>query len=196
MPEMRTNRDLYCFFADLVKQRAECRLTLQEYLANLRRLCHQHRQLDALPLANFAELLQAAFEPAPSSAESAASASHDYLAWEARITEQILDLGEMKEAGTLANEHRYLGLDAPRGGRWYNFDPCTYLECAAEGTFGGWQHGDDTGRCYVPGPVAVLDASGAMTSMDPRDLDETVVELAEISWGMFVDFLDAGQSYE
>jgi len=32
------------------------------------------------------------------------------------------------------------------------------------GTFGGWEEGDDTGRCYVPGKVAVLDATGGMTA--------------------------------
>jgi hypothetical protein len=48
----------------------------------------------------------------------------------------------------------------------------------------------------VPGPVAVLDASGAITSVDPRDIDDPVVALPQITWEMFVDFLDAGQWYE
>lgn len=203
MPEIATNRDLYRFVADLVKQGAECRLTLQEYLENLRRLCHPLREHEEISLENFVTLLQAAFEAGssaaasgPSTAESGASATGGYLAWELRITEQIRDLGEMKTAGTLDNEYRYFGVDAPRGGRWYSFDPRTYLECAAEGTFGGWQEGDDTGRSYVPGSVAVRDASGAITSVDPRDIDDPVVELAQITWEMFVDFLDAGQWYE
>jgi hypothetical protein len=119
-----------------------------------------------------------------------------YLAWEERINNQIRDLGDMKAAGTLENEYRYFGIDAPRGGRWYNFDPHTFLECAAAGTFGGWREGDDTGRSYVPGQVAVVDASGAVTSVDPRDIDAPVVDVREISWEAFVDFLDCGQWYE
>jgi hypothetical protein len=193
---MTTNRDLYRFIADLVKQRANCGLTLQGYLENLRRLGHQLQEREAISLADFAALLRAAFEPGPSRVESGASATDGYLAWERRISEQIRDLGEMKEAETLDDEYRYFGVDAPRGGRWFNFDPCSYLECAAAGAFGGWREGDDTGRSFVPGLVAVLDASGKLTSMNPRDIDDPVVELPEIRWESFVDFLNAGQWYE
>lgn len=196
MGDVATNRDLYCFIAELVKQRAECRCTLQSYLENLRRLCHNLRALEAISPEEFAELLRAAFEPSALATELGAAATDGYLAWEKRIGEQIGDLDEMRQAGTLDNEYRYFGVDAPRGGRWYNFDPCTYLECAAAGTFGGWQEDDDTGRSYVPGPVAVLDASGAITSMNPRDIDDPVVVLPKITWEMFVDFLNAGQWYE
>lgn len=196
MADVATNRDLYCFVAELVKQRAECCCTLQSYLENLRRLGHNLRAREAVSAEEFAELLRAAFDPAPGASEAGAAATKGYLAWEKHIGEQIRDLDEMRSAGTLDNEYRYFGVDAPRGGRWYNFDPCTYLECAAAGTFGGWQEGDDTGRSYVPGPVAVLDASGAITSVDPRDIDDPVVVLPQITWEMFVDFLDAGQWYE
>lgn len=51
------------------------------------------------------------------------------------------------------------------------------------------------GLC-VPGPVAVPDASGAITSMDPREIDDPVVVVPQITWEMFVDFLNAGQWYE
>jgi hypothetical protein len=196
MAEVMTNRDLYCFIAGLVKERAECRGTLQGYLEHLRRLGHNLRAREAISPEEFAELLRAAFDPEPSAAEPGPEATGGYVAWEKRITQQIRDLDEMRQAGTLDNEYRYFGVDSPRGGRWYNFDPCTYLECAAAGTFGGWQEGDDTGRSYVPGPVAVLDASGAITSVDPRDIDDPVVALPQITWEMFVDFLDAGQWYE
>jgi len=196
MAEVATNRDLYCFIAALVMERAECRCTLQSYLENLRRLGHNLRAREVVSPDELAGLLRAAFEPATRAAEPALAATDGYVAWEKRIGEQICDLDEMRRERTLDNEYRYFGVDAPRGGRWYNFDPCTYLECAAAGTFGGWQEGDDTGRSYVPGPVAVLDASGAITSMDPRDLDDPVVVLPQISWEVFVDFLNAGQWYE
>lgn len=196
MAEVTTNRDLYCFVAGLVKERSECSGTLQSYLENLRRLGRSLREREAVSLEDFAELLRAAFDPELSGAEPDPAVTDGYVAWEKRITEQIRDLDDMRQAGTLDNEYRYFGVDSPRGGRWYNFDPCTYLECAAAGTFGGWQEGDDTGRSYVPGPVVVLDASGAITSVDPRDIDDPVVALPQITWEMFVGFLDAGQWYE
>lgn len=196
MAEVVTNRELYCFIAGLVKERSECRGTLQWYLENLRRLGRSLRAREAVSPEEFAELLRAAFDLEPSAGEPGPGATDGHVAWEKRVTEQIRDLDEMRQAGTLDDEYRCFGVDAPRGGRWYNFDPCTYLECAAAGTFGGWQEGDDTGRSYVPGRVAVLDASGALTSMDPRDIDDRVVALRQITWEMFVDFLDAGQGYE
>jgi len=196
MAEIATNRDLYRFIAALLKQPEEGRLSLRQYLENLRQLGDQLRGHDAIPMQAFADLLRAAFEPGLCAAESGASASDGYLAWKRRITEQIRDLGEMQEAGTLDNEYRSFGMDAPRGGRWFNFDPCTYLECAVAGTFGGWQEGDATGRSYVSGPVAILDPTGAITALDPRNIDEPVVEVPRISWKMFVDFLNAGQWYE
>lgn len=196
MHEITTNRDLYCFIADLVKRRSGSSITLDSYLANLQQLGRARCSLPVLPLAEFASLLEAAFE-SPGPGDSSVSAVADgYADWETRIGEQIRDLHEMRHSGALANEYRYFGVNAPSGARWYNFDPLTYIECAAAGTFGGWQEGDDTGRAYVPGPVAVLDASGAMTTMDPRDIEDPVVTLPGITWQELVEFLDAGQSYE
>jgi hypothetical protein len=91
---------------------------------------------------------------------------------------------------------RYFGINSPRGSRWYNFDPCTFLECAMAGSFGGWEEGDDTGRGYVPGEVAVLGPDGRITGCDPRELDDPIVPLGEISWEAFRDFLGQGQWYE
>ncbi|HET9959996.1 MAG TPA: hypothetical protein VFQ61_36135 [Polyangiaceae bacterium] len=193
---MATNRDLYTFIAGLVQSRTACGLALQEYLENLRRLGARLRDREAISLDEFEELLRSAFEPGPNADESHATPTPGYLAWEQRIAYQIRDLEEMRLAGTLENEHRYFGVDAPRGARWYNFEPCTYLECAAAGSFGGWQEGDSTDRSYVPGPVAVLDAAGVITSVDPRDLENPVAELTQITWEMFLDFLDSGQCYE
>lgn len=166
MAEVATNRDLYRFIAELVKQRSECRGTLQSYLENLRRIGRSLRARDAVSPEEFAELLGAAFDPGPRAADPGAAATDGYVGWEERIGEQIRDLDEMRRSGTLDNEYRYFGVDAPRGGRWYNFDPCTYLECAAAG------------------------------SMDPRDIHDPVVALPQITWEMFVDFLNAGQWYE
>ena len=143
MDDIATNRDLYCFIADLVKRRSENKITLASYLANLRQLGRAQHSRPALPLPEFARLLDAAFEPPGPGDTSVATAAEGYADWETRIDEQIRDLHEMHHAGTLADEHRYFGVNAPSGARWYNFDPLTYIECAAAGTFGGWQEGDE-----------------------------------------------------
>lgn len=196
MAEITTNRDLYRFIAALVKQQADGFPTLQIYLERLGRLARQWCDRAALLPSEFAQLLDAAFAPGLGETEPKGNPTAGYLAWEQRIAEQVRDLRETKAAGTLENQYRYFGVAAPRGAYWFNFDPGTYLECAAAGTFGGWREGDDTGRTYVPGEVAVLDASGQLTTADPRDLESPVVQLPEITWEMFVDFLNAGQFYE
>jgi hypothetical protein len=207
MDEIATNRDLYRFIAQVMKRGAEHMITLEVYLSNLQRLARVHGRAPTLTPAEVARLLEGAFDSTASTgsttepAEPGPEAAEGYAEWEARLDEQIRDLREMDAAGTLADEHRYFGVDAPSGARWYNFDPCTFIECAAAGTFGGWQEGDDTGRALVPGPVAVLDEAGELRTMelrtmDPREIEEPVVELQGFSWRELVGFLGAGQAYE
>lgn len=86
------------------------------------------------------------------------------------------------------------GVDAPSGARWYNVEPGPFLECAAQGTFGGWRPGDASGRELVPGKVAVAGPDDSLSFVDPREIDEAIVELPEIGWEQFADFLWAGQS--
>ncbi|MEZ4364126.1 MAG: hypothetical protein R3B48_28390 [Kofleriaceae bacterium] len=191
-----TNRDLYCFIAELVRRGRASALPLQAYLESLHQLGRARAAQPSLPVGAFAELLSAAFAPTRDAPQPCAPPSDGYLIWEKCITTQIQDLQEMRAAGTLEYEHRFFGVDAPRGARWYNFEPSSYLECGAAGTFGGWEEGDATGRVYVPGPVAVLDESGAVVSMDPRDVEEPIVELPPITWEQFTEFLEAGQCYE
>lgn len=102
----------------------------------------------------------------------------------------------MAEQGILADEERYFGIDSPRGQRWYNFDPCTFLECAVAGSLGGWQSGDDTGREYVPGQVAVMSDDGKVEVADPEDVPDPVISIGELSWETFQSFLGCGQWYE
>lgn len=202
MNEIKTNRELYCFIADVVKRHSDAGLTLEAYLSNLRRLARRHQHAATLGPSELARMIEAAFDGSGASDGSDGSdaagrePAEGYAEWEARLDEQLRDLREMAADGTLASEHRHFGLDAPSGARWYNFDPCTFLECAAAGTFGGWQEGDDTGRALVPGPVAVLDALGELTTVDPRELEEPVAELQGFAWPELVSLLDAGQMYE
>jgi hypothetical protein len=122
--------------------------------------------------------------------------SSGFDSWESFALRQIVDLREMAEQGMLKDEQRYFGIDSPRGQRWYNFDPCTFLECATAGSSGGWQSGDNTGREYVSGPVAVLGDDGTVTVSDPQDVPRLVVSIGEVSWEDFQSFLGCGQWYE
>ena len=119
-----------------------------------------------------------------------------YAVFEATLRRQIVDLREMRLAGTLDQKWIELGVNAPRGARWYNFTPSGYLECAAAGSVGGWEPGDDTGRQFVPGKVAVLQEDGSIGEANPEDLARDVCEIAEVTWTQFEDFIFCGQVYE
>lgn len=202
--QLRTNRDFYLFVADLGEKYARSERSLEDYLKVLLRLGGPHRELAGLALSSFAGLLEGAlhgepppFDPLwPQQYQRGKRDLGGYDRWERTIVDQIVDLHEMEQAGTFANDLRYFGIDSPRGSRWYNFDPLTFLECAVAGTFDGWRSGDPTGREFVPGRVAVLDEAGRITSADPRDLDEPLFEIESVSWDLFTDFLEAGQWYE
>jgi hypothetical protein len=193
MPDqLRTNRDLYLFVAALVENDDGQGRELEEYLRALWRLGAAKQAKDQLTLGCFAALLVAAFQeeapafdPAWQDIAEEEGTHPGYARWERTIFSQIVDLREMRDAGVLANEHRYFGVDAPRGRQWFNFDPLTYLECGVEGAFGGWRPGDRTGRDYVSGKNAELE-----------DLDIPIFEMTRVSWDQFADFLRAGQSFE
>jgi hypothetical protein len=147
---LRTNRDLYLFVLGLRTVSAYQDRDLEEYLRALWQLGTPHQRDDALPVGLFAELLDAAFrESAPPFDPSWRKiASPDFMkpmgfqTWQQTLLGQIVDLRDMAEAGILRNEMRYLGIQSPRGNDWYNFDPCTYLECATAGSCGGFRAGD------------------------------------------------------
>jgi hypothetical protein len=193
---LQTNRDLYLFVSKLGVTNKK---SLEEYLRTLWSLAQRYRDRGELKLHEFAALLEQSFvqsppvdAPAPSESETLAG----FAEWERAILAQIRDLREMAAAGTLEDQMRYFGVNAPSGARWYNFDPSTYLECAMAGTFGGWDEGDDTGRMLVPGKVAVLDAQGQVHAVDPQDIVEPVQVIDGVDWQRFIDFIWAGQCYE
>lgn len=192
---LETNRDLYRFVASLAKQHADESLELQRYLENLRALCRPLGAREALGVDEFAHLLRDAFETQPEVALPDA-ACPGFRAWEEQLAAHIDDLKGLRESGALFDPQRFWGIDAPSGARWYNLDPSHFLECGIEGTFGGWEDGDDTGRSYVPGPVATLDASGALTAREPSAPGPPPTELPPLTWERLVDFLIAGQEYE
>lgn len=198
---MKTNRDLYEHIAALAGRYAKPR-PLEEYLRALAALVAPYATDSGISLHRLAQVLEQAFTaPAPAFDPSWASPAPEpepksYSAWLHTLRAQVVDLREMETAGTLGDEQRYFGLNSPRGSRWYNFDPCTYLECGVQGSVGGWQPDDATGRIKVPGKVAMLNPAGELVVVDPDDIEDPIVEISEVSWENFEQLLWAGQTYE
>jgi hypothetical protein len=203
-PVLRTNRDLYLAIHDLTKQQKNCTRSLEEFLRAVLNRSAKFSDCESLTLAGLYELLASGFtyEPAPFDQawrDQYAKLPRDgdgYAGWRATIIRQIVDLREMDECGTLKNEMRYFGVSTPRHSYWFNFDPFVYLECGLAGSFGGWLPNDETGRQYVPGPVAVLADDGSIQTANPEDLPIPIFEISTLSWEQFNDFLMSGQHYE
>lgn len=199
---MKTNRDLYEYVAELLRRHKRSGRRLDAYLRALASGMAEHAAAASLELSAFAGLLDAAFSadeqaaPPPAFDRKPGHELAGFARFEHTLWCQVVDLEDMSAAGTLDDEHRYFGVDAPSGERWYNFDPLCYLECAVAGTFGGWRPDDATGRAYVPGKVAVLDATGEVTSADPQDIDDPIVSIERLTWNDLCDFLWAGRCYE
>jgi hypothetical protein len=203
MEPIRTNRDLYLAVTELTERHQGSTRTLEEYLLALWGAARTYQDRIALTMGEFFSLLAGAFAGAVPPFDDGWRAEYErepresgFCGWEARVREQVVDLHEMREYGILDRELIYFGTNSPRGSDWYNFDPCTFLECAVRGTFGGWEPGDDTGRDFVTGEVVVVGDDGRMTSCDPRELLRPIVPMSEISWDRFCRFLDCGQCYE
>lgn len=198
--KIETNRDLYRRVTQQLKKRKHANRTLESYLSRLWQLVIARQAESPLRLDEFAEVLDAAFDGKAPDVEydglRAIAAKQSTAPWLRQLAQQIVDLHEMDRAGTLRYKYRSFGVNAPSGTRWYNFDPFTFIECGLSGTSGGWDPEDDTDRVYVPGPVAVLDADGNITTANPEDIDEPVIPMERISWEEFDDFLWAGQNYE
>lgn len=197
-----TNRDLYQAVRAIEERHRGAGRTLEAYLLALRDLAHSLADQPSIPFDVFVRLLDDAhtapvppFDEAWRALADVREAQGGFAGWDALILRQIVGLREMEEAGTMENEYRYFGVSAPRGGRWYNFDPAGYLEAAVAGTFGGWEPEDD-GRIVVPGPVAVLGDDGQVTAVDPSEEDDPVFPLPAIPWDAFTEFLQSGQWYE
>jgi hypothetical protein len=190
--------------ADLIGRHDACTRSLEEYLGALWDIARVQKAQPSLSLDEFFQMLSEAFtRPAPpfdeawrSRYETDQPKLSGFEGWEARVLRQIVDLREMTEQGMLDDDQRYFGINSPRGHRWYNFDPCTFLECATAGSYGGWRPGDDTGRQYVPGPVMVMGDDGKLRECDPREVGAPVAAVPAVSWDDFRWFLGEGQWYE
>ncbi|MCP4357381.1 MAG: hypothetical protein GY796_05110 [Chloroflexi bacterium] len=204
MNDIKTNRDFYIAISKLIKLQEHSTRSLEEYLLTILDLGDSYQTRQALSVSEFYNLLATAFTSKTidfdatwkNNIRDQDALLSGFQGWQATIISQIVDLHEMDEAGILKNEHRYFGVDSPKGRRWYNFDPCAFLECATAGSYGGWQEGDDTGRDYVPGPVIVLREDGTFGSQDPREIEEPTSKIDQVSWEDFCEFLLTGQYYE
>jgi hypothetical protein len=183
-----TNREIYTAvrgFSEKVEKSAMP--SLETYLASLWSVVEQERDVTVTP-EKFVEWLERAFEtPAPDfnpdwlCRTSYRDEACDFDDWENVILYQIADLRCMDEAGMLANEYRYFGIDSPRGSRWYNFDPLTYLECGVRGALGGYA--EDEVMVLIPPP-------------EGESADSPIYEVNQFSWDTFTWILKCGQSYE
>ncbi|HEU0299492.1 MAG TPA: hypothetical protein VFR37_08565 [Longimicrobium sp.] len=196
-----TNRDLYLAVRALQEVHRGSARTLEEYLSALWWLGRLMREKQSFEVDTLVRLLDDAFTAPPPPADPLArdlgprpETEKGFESWERLILRQIRDLREMAVAGSLNDEMRYFGIDAPGGSRWYNFDPAGFLEAGAEGTFGGWEP-EDGGRILVPGQVAVLGPDG-FTTMDAANVERPVYPLEKMTWYEFADFLQSGQWYE
>jgi hypothetical protein len=205
MSEISTNRDLYLAITALCAARKATGgiPTLESYVRSLLRLSQPFGGRTSLTPAEFFNLISGAFDAAPVDGDTTPAAEQPspsvttgFADWQSTLVQQMTDLREMDAAGQLASDLRYFGLDAPRGGRWYNFDPITYLECGLAGALGGWEPDDATGRTFVPGPVAVLGADGQITSANPAEVQRPVHAVPTLSWELLTQFLWCGQQYE
>jgi hypothetical protein len=196
---MKTNRDLYKRITSLLDEKEDKPIpSLEDYLSNLLRRAGRIAHKEGLDLEEFFLLLRDSFEDSDEFPEAipVEDAAPEFIEWMEAVVNQIRELREMAENGLLEIEYRELGLTAPGGGHWYNFDPVSYIECGIAGAFGGWEEGDSTGRIYVPGEVAFLDTEGKVEFGDPRELAGPPVEVSQITWRQFSDFVWCGQNYE
>lgn len=204
MGTLRTNRDLYLAITDLIERHATNLRSLEEYLRTLHSLAIGLKSKTQISLTLFVDLLSQSFAERTTDFDASWTARYNdesdglngYPAWESRLIRQVIDLRELAAIGKPSDPWDFTGCNSPRGRRWYNFTPTGYLECAAVGTFGGWEPTDDTGRTFVPGMVTVLDANGEMTTADPESLPRPNFDIDVVSWDTFCDFLGNGQWYE
>ncbi|MBN1429349.1 MAG: hypothetical protein JXB07_13330 [Anaerolineae bacterium] len=129
---MKTNRDLYKSIEELIQEKSEQPpLSLESYLSNLLRRAGQMADREALSIEEFFALLRDSFESSDEIPDTVMveNGVPKFYEWQAAVISQIQDLREMAENKQLADPNRYFGIDAPSGCRWYNFDPCSYVEC-------------------------------------------------------------------
>ncbi len=201
---MKTNRDLYLALTELAEERAATQRGLEPYLRAVLTLLEPFGSQSSIELGDFLVLIRSAFNavPTPYSPEwpceydSLLSGDTTFSDVRALLRRQVVDLRELAASGALESKYRDLGVQAPRGSSWYNFEPALYLECACAGALGGWEEGDDTDRTFVPGEVAVAGPDGSIDFVKATEVKAPVVEVSHLPWNVVHDFFYCGQVYE
>ena len=189
MAELQSNRDLYLSIEKLVEDYRSSHRSLEEYLRAMLQGAQRFADHESLSLQDFYGLIWESFTAQPAEFDEAWREQYDQLSnrsdnfcgWQATLIQQIVELREMKENGTLEDEYRYFGVDSPRNSRWYNFDPSGYLECGMAGSFGGWEPDEDSDRQFVPGLVGVLVGDGSIQAVAPQDLPRPQFDLSRVT---------------
>lgn len=196
---IQSNRDLYLFIIELA-QRPTASCALATFLCALAHVARPGAAHRTVPVARFAEWLEAALDLADGVATQPApppqGAHPDFAGWHARIAAQVDDLSAMAAAGTLADPMVYFGANAPSGERWFNVTTSDYLECATCGMFGGWEPGDPGGRDFVPGLCVAMAPDSTVAMVDPQSIPRPLEEVGPLSWSQLTRFLEMGQYYE
>jgi hypothetical protein len=137
-------------------------------------------------------LLRDSFEGVDDASKTidAENAVPQFAEWKLEICEQIQDLREMAENNQLDGEYIYYGINAPSGNRWYNFDPCTYIECGVRGTFGGCE------PVWNSEGSVIIDMEGNISPVDPNEPVPRPVEIPSITWEKLIRFIHCGQMWE
>ncbi|MCA9257100.1 MAG: hypothetical protein KDA33_15730 [Phycisphaerales bacterium] len=149
--EIRTKRELCGAIEELIARQEACDRTLESYLLAALDGIAMFSDRESLRMTEFLALIESGFARAPAAFDEGWRREYDRLSQDedtcagcrATIVRQIVDLHEMDECGKLLSEWREFGIDAPRGERWFNFEPVLYLRCALAGTFGQWEPGED-----------------------------------------------------
>jgi hypothetical protein len=201
-----TDHDLYTAIDNLIANFLDAPdLALEDYLRALLRLSRVHVAAEWLLPGEFIALLSRAFVEEAEPYDPAwgelyrrdAGALRSFARFESRLLQQIVDLREMRDAGILDQKWGELGVDAPRGGRWYNLAPPLYLECAAA-AINRWEKGKIVGNEILPGMVLNLApyAGGNAVECRTDDISIPIYAVEKIAWEQFADFLWFGQHYE
>ena len=187
-----SNLDLSTSVSQLLEHHENNQRQLETYLLSFWLLAAQYKNRTGIDANKFIELLGLAFtanipafqnEWRSPNFDLYADGDGSYLAFEETILEQIVDLREMDETGLLSNELRYFEIDSPRGNRWFNFDPTSYLECAAAGL-------DAYSR------QASEDARTAVSEKDEYSGCQNSTLSSQMSWKQIKEFFWCGQIYE
>jgi hypothetical protein len=187
---LSTYHDLYLAIEELSEQHKSSSKSLEQYLLALLFNSKKFAEYETLSIKDFHNLLTDSFttdfagfnETWRDRYNQLTDNSSDFIGWQSTLIRQIVDLHEMAENGSLANELRYFGIESPRNSRWYNFDPFGYLSCAIAGSVDGWEPYDESDE---------IDQE-----VTHQNIQQSEVEIFVVTWEQFKDFIYCGQVYE